>query len=100
MSTIPKTNLMERIVLSNQDKLNDFDNAKKPLANQLLEYLYLKPMINTQFVEDYLHLSTQKANALLQDFINAGIVKEISNSQDNVMVAFSDYLSLFKNPSF
>lgn len=100
MSTTATPNLMERIVLSNQDKLNSIDSAKKPIAKQLLEYLYLKPMIDTRFVEDYLHLSQQKANSLLQDFVKAGIVKEITTNVDNKTVAFTDYLSLFKNPSF
>ena len=97
MITREKNNLMERIVLSNQNKLKELENSKKLIGKKLLEYLYQRPMINSQFVEEYLHLSANKAENLLQDFLKLGIIKEISSNKNTKIYAFNDYLSLF-NP--
>lgn len=64
-------------------------------AKILLQFLYRKPLINVKDVEDLLHVTTKPANAMIQEFENIGILKEMTGYKRNRMYLFEEYYKLF-----
>lgn len=72
---------------------------KTPKAKDLLLLLYTEPAISSAFVADRLRISVPTANALIQDFVRLGILKEITGAKRNRIFRFEEYLRLFTNKS-
>lgn len=68
------------------------NNAKK-----LISFLYKKPLINVKDVEILLNVTTKPANAIIQEFIKLGILKEITGYKRNRLFLFEEYYNLFVN---
>jgi Fic family protein len=49
---------------------------KLPTAKQLMKYLYRKPVVNVQEIQDELKVSLPTANSLIADFVKLKILKE------------------------
>ncbi|MBU4479204.1 MAG: Fic family protein [Candidatus Omnitrophica bacterium] len=69
---------------------------KAKLAQQFLHYLYSKPVIDSQEISKELSINTSTALRLIEDFINLGILKEITGYKRNRIFVFSRYLKLFE----
>ncbi|MCZ7611122.1 MAG: Fic family protein [Ignavibacterium sp.] len=70
---------------------------KIPKAKLLMNKLYSNPIINSNDVKEFLNITPATANSLIQDFINLGILKEITGGKRYRLFSFEDYLKLFTN---
>jgi Fic family protein len=64
-------------------------------ANILLQYLFQKPIVQVQEVSAFCQLSYKTANHLIADFVEAGILQEMTGQTRNRLFVFQEYLSLF-----
>ena len=67
---------------------------KSKQANALLTLLFSQPVITVRNVEKGIGLSTKAANDLVRDFIQLGILKEITGNKRNRLFAFERYFSI------
>jgi|SRR5690554_930686 len=68
---------------------------KLPKAKELMNKLYSNPIIDSSDVSELLKVTPATANSLIQDFINLGILKEITGGKRYRLFSFVDYLNLF-----
>lgn len=66
------------------------NNGKK-----LMRLLYKKPIVNIKDVENELKVTTKSANAIIQDFIDLEILKEVTGYKRNRLFLFYEYYELF-----
>ena len=69
---------------------------KLPLAKTFIDFLYTSPIVSLPSLVDQLGVSKQTANLLIKDFVNLGILKEITGLKRNRLFVFEEYLNLFK----
>lgn len=69
---------------------------KTKLAQQFLHYLYSKPIIDSQEISKEFSINLSTAMRLIEDFINLGILKEITGYKRNRIFVFDRYLKLFE----
>jgi Fic family protein len=65
---------------------------------QVLEMLYLRPIISVNSVIEVTGLSYANANKLVKDFCDLGIIVEITGQRRNRRFSYEPYLDLFKEP--
>jgi len=65
-------------------------------AQKLLEILFQKPIISAQVVTEMVGLTPKASNDLILDFIDLGILKEITGFKRNRIFAFREYLDILK----
>lgn len=70
---------------------------KLPTAKKLMKYLYKKPVINAQEIQDELNVSLPTANSLIADFERLKILNEKTGWKRNREFEFTEYLNLFKS---
>jgi len=68
---------------------------KIPKAKQLINMLYANPLVSSNDVTSFLAVTPATANSLIQDFINLGILVEITGGQRYRLFSFVEYLKLF-----
>lgn len=68
------------------------------MALQMLEHLYIQPLVNIQYAADHLDVVFGTANSLLRNMEEAGLVREITGQRRNKRYLYSDYLGLFTEP--
>ncbi|MGB5892766.1 MAG: Fic family protein, partial [Ignavibacteriaceae bacterium] len=68
---------------------------KIPKAKQLINMLYANPLVSSNDVTSFLAVTPATANSLIQDFINLGILVEITGRQRYRLFSFAEYLKLF-----
>ena len=61
---------------------------------KLLALLFKQPVINTRWVKDELAVNTQTAHNLINNFVNLGIIAEMTGYKRNRMFIFEDYIHL------
>ncbi|HET55685.1 MAG TPA: Fic family protein [Ignavibacteria bacterium] len=61
----------------------------------LVSHLYRKPIINVKEVEKILDVTTKPANRIIQDFVEMGVLQEITGYKRNRLFLFKDYYKLF-----
>jgi len=64
-------------------------------ALELLHYLFRKPVVNVKQVQEKTGLSAKAANDLVKEFMDKGILSEITGFQRNRMFVFDEYMNLF-----
>ena len=64
-------------------------------ANKVIEKLYQNPIINVSIVERIIEKSIVSSYKLIADFVNLGILKEITGTQRNKLYSFEPYINLF-----
>ncbi len=69
---------------------------KIKIAQQLLQYLYGQPIVDSGDVADILQVNSSTALRLIDDFINLGILQEQTGYRRNRIFVFAEYLNLFK----
>lgn len=69
---------------------------KLPLAKDVLEYLYKNPVIYSNYLIDELNLTKPTAHAIIKDFVNLKILKEVTGQKRNRLFVFEEYLILFR----
>jgi len=78
------------------DKLPEL-GKKLPKAKLLMKYLYKKPVVSAQEVQEELKVSLPTANSIIADFVRLKILKEKTGYKRNREFEFTDYLKLFKD---
>lgn len=63
-----------------------------PLAIVLLDYLFIKPYISIHEVAEYFHISFQRAQTLVIQFADMGILKEITGKKRARCFSYWEYL--------
>ena len=66
-------------------------------ASILLQYLFKKPVVHVNQVKDLTNSTYKTANDLVNEFVNAGILKEMTGQRRNRVFVFEAYLKLFNN---
>jgi len=66
------------------------------LGQKLLLYMFSKPIVNITQVSKNLNIAFNTANSLVQQFNQAGILKEITGLSRNRLYVLWNYLDLFK----
>lgn len=64
-------------------------------ANILLQYLFKKPVVHVNQVKELTNSSFKTANDLVTEFVNAGILKEMTGQSRNRVFVFDEYIKLF-----
>ncbi len=78
-----------------REKLPRLHARKQGNAARLMRQLYQGPVTTINQVSDLLDIRHNTATALIRDFEQMGIVREISGSRRNRLYAFEPYVKLF-----
>jgi Fic family protein len=70
---------------------------KLSTAKQLMKYLYRKPIVTVQDVQEVLEVSLPTANSIISDFEKLEILTETTGWKRNREFEFTEYLKLFKD---
>ena len=62
---------------------------------RLIEHMYRAPYINVNAAMEILSVSFPNANALLQDLVKAGLLREVTGQQRNRIFFYAPYVALF-----
>ena len=73
---------------------------KTKAGNSFLLQLFSEPIISAKKTAENLDIGFPAANRLISDFIQLGILKEITGYSRNRLFALSEYLDLFRKWSF
>ncbi len=85
------------ITLRHQSEQKIMSLGKRAKVGQeLLKHLYSQPILNTKQVAARLRITQPSAGALVKQFENVGIFKEITGFRRNRLFVFSEYLKLFE----
>ncbi|RTL13431.1 MAG: Fic family protein [Neisseriaceae bacterium] len=68
---------------------------KSQNAKALVDFLYQKPIISSADIIEPLGVSKPTANLLLSDFVEKGILIEVTGLQRNKLYSFERYLNIF-----
>jgi len=69
---------------------------KTPSAQKLLQYLFKQPIIRAEDASKVTKLSLVSTYKLIDDFMNIGILKEITGGRRNRIFSFEKYFKIFK----
>lgn len=64
-------------------------------ANLLVEHLYQQPVISVAAAAEYLHITPQSANTLVNELRKIGVLKEITGYERNRLFRYEEYVKLF-----
>jgi Fic family protein len=65
-------------------------------AALLLQFLFKKPVVHVRQVKEITKSSYKSANDLVSDFVDAGILKEMTGQNRNRLFVFHDYVKMFE----
>lgn len=68
---------------------------KAPNAKKLLDHLFVQPIVNALDVGKVLDISQVSAYKIIDDFIKAQILREMTGFKRNRYFSFSEYLAIF-----
>lgn len=66
------------------------------IAQELLKFLFLRPIVNANQIAGNLKITFPSASALIKDFQRLGLFQEITGFARNRLFSLSEYLNLFK----
>ena len=78
-----------------EEKIRSNFGRKSPSGILLLEHLFKKPIITVNQAKELTGYGFNAANALISDFIQANILKEITGHSRNRVFLFEAYVKLF-----
>lgn len=78
-----------------EEKVSNNFGRRSNSAMVLLNYLFKQVIVDVREVQKVTKLSYKAANALVNDFIEAKILKETTGQSRNRMFSFDEYLKLF-----
>jgi Fic family protein len=70
--------------------------ANQTNAALLLDYLFEQPIVNVRLVEKHVKCAFVTADKLLKQFVELGIVTEVTGAERNRRYEYSPYLALFE----
>ena len=69
---------------------------KQALAKSFLQYLYSEPITGTKDAAETLNINFTTAAKLIDDFVNLGILVELTGFKRNRVFSFDNYIKLFR----
>lgn len=78
-----------------ENAINRVFGRKAHSANILLNHLFKNPVVYVRQVEEATGLSYKAANSLVSNFLENGILKEMTGQSRNRIFTFEEYLRLF-----
>lgn len=84
--------LKERI---DSDVLPRFGVRRQENAQQLMRYLYRKPVVDVKTVTELLEITQKTAGSLVDDLVSYGVLAEITGQRRNRLFVFREYIGLF-----
>jgi Fic family protein len=84
--------LKERI---DSNVLPRFGVRRQENAQQLMRYLYRKPVVDVKTVTELLETTQKTAGSLVDDLVSYGVLAEITGQRRNRLFVFREYLGLF-----
>ena len=78
-----------------RERLPRLHIRKQQNAAKLICFLYQKPIVTINVLKDLLGIQHNTAAALIRDFENMKILKEVSGSRRNRLYVFESYVKLF-----
>ena len=72
-----------------------FHVRRQQNARFFMQRLYQHPVVNIKQVRDLLNIQTNTASALVQDFVEHGILHEMTGHKRNRLFIFAEYIRLF-----
>lgn len=78
-----------------REVLPRFSIRRQNNAQQLVRYLYQKPVINVKTVAQLLQITPNTAGTLINDLVKYGVLVEITRQRRHRLFIFKEYLSLF-----
>lgn len=81
--------------LNLENKLSESFGKRSNKANLLLQKLFEKPIIHVKQAQALTQISYKAANNLVNNFVEAGILKEMTGQSRNRVFVFEDYIKLF-----
>ncbi|MBX7046241.1 MAG: Fic family protein [Ignavibacteria bacterium] len=86
-------------IISLKEKIEaDFNtnwNRRSHTAHRLLNSLFIHPVVKIKDVEEYCSLTAKSAGDLVEKFVNAGYLREITRNPRGKIFIFEPYLDLF-----
>lgn len=78
-----------------REQMPTFHARKRDNARQLMAHLYQHPVISVKDVESLIRGRVNTASALVKDFMDLGILREITGQQRYRLFVFDEYVRLF-----
>lgn len=78
-----------------REKLPTFHVRRQTNAQALMRWLYQSPVINIKLATQHLGTQTNTAAALIDDFVELGILRELTGGKRNRLFIFDRYVRLF-----
>ncbi len=75
-------------------------HRQKVKVQPLLDYLFERPLVSIQMVQDRLGCAFPTATKYVEQFAEEGLLRETTGFQRNRRYRFDPYLSLFESPDF
>ncbi|MFZ2322133.1 MAG: Fic family protein [Ignavibacteriaceae bacterium] len=69
---------------------------RRPLAKNVINYLYKYPIINLSYLVDELGISKQTANTMINELVRLKILYEVTGQKRNRLFVFQEYINLFR----
>ncbi len=87
------------IALKNQIELEQLPQLGSKIENGhlLMKHLYQVPITDSKFVSEHLQISPSTANRLIKQFMELGILKELTGYKRNRKFIFKEYFSIFQS---
>lgn len=79
-----------------REVLPRFSVRRQDNAQALMRQLYARPVIDVKGAMEITGASTNTAAALIDDFLKAGVLTEVTGQRRNRLFVFRDYLDIFR----
>jgi Fic family protein len=79
-----------------REVLPRFSARRQDNAHQLIRHLYRQPIVDVKAVSDVIGSTVNTASTLINDFVAAGVIVEMTGQRRNRLFIFRDYISLFR----
>ena len=73
-----------------------FHTRRQQNALTLMQTLYQHPVVNIKQVREILNVQTNTASSLVNDFVEHGILREMTGHKRNRLFIFAEYVQFFK----
>ncbi len=84
--------LKERI---EREQMPLFHLRRQKNAQELMRFLYEIPVVSIKDVAKFLSIQSNTANRLISDFVDMGILRELTGQKRNRLFIFNEYAALF-----
>lgn len=73
-----------------------FSSRRQDNAQTVMRNLYARPIVDVRIVTEWTGSTTNTASALINDFVQHGVLEEITRQRRNRLFMFHEYVDLFR----